>query len=614
MDPKKDKIMMQFDLPKELPSIIKVIGVGGGGSNAVNHMYNKGIEGVEFLVCNTDQQALENSPVPWKISLGPSITEGRGAGALPEVGKNAALENLDEIRDILSRDTKMVFITAGMGGGTGTGAAPIIAGLAKEMGILTVGIVTVPFAFEGKKRKQMAEKGIEELKENVDTLLVVCNDKLREIHGNLKLKEAFGHADDILTIAAKSIAELITCNLHMNVDFADVQTVMKDSGVAIMGAAAAEGEDRALTAVTTALDSPLLNDNQILGANYILLNLTFGNSEITMDEVGEINEYVQEQAGNSADIIMGVGEDPNLGDKIAVTIIATGFKTKDQLDTVIEKAEETVVYNIHGDVMEDKESEPEQPEALTEQPEELASESPADDGFRLITKDEVSETVPEQENDESTDVASPAPTEKPVIHYLDENMNMDNDSPVSESLQNEPQSINKDTAPLAGPLSDEEIEGGSTGESAMEEQTGHVFEFSIEQQGSVDDDTDSVQNEEEYEPLPPVIRDEQAEADAQTPVEDQPAAADPDDYMNSQLEKTRERIQKLRELSYNFKMRNSEDISRFEKEPAYKRRNVELKDVPDASADEVSRYTLSSDKDNKPEIKPNNSFLHDKVD
>jgi cell division protein FtsZ len=616
MDPKKDKVMMQFDLPKELPSIIKVIGVGGGGSNAVNHMYNKGIEGVEFLVCNTDQQALEHSPVPWKISLGPSITEGRGAGALPEVGKHAALENLDEIREILSRDTKMVFITAGMGGGTGTGAAPIIAALAKEMGILTVGIVTIPFAFEGKKRKMMAEKGIEELKENVDTLLVVCNDKLREIHGNLKLKEAFGHADDILTVAAKSIAELITCNLHMNVDFADVQTVMKNSGVAIMGAAAAEGEDRALTAVTTALDSPLLNDNQILGANYILLSLTFGDSEITMDEMGEINEYVQEQAGNSADIIMGVGEDPSLGDKIAVTIIATGFKTKDQLDGVIEKKDETVFYHINGDVMDESSKEQvnsEVPSDVSENTE--STETMSDDGFRLMTRDEAPEPAAthEAEEEPSQDISQDpvAENDTPVVHYLDDNMNEVDDtlSPMSElssseSANPEPESVNDITA------SDE----ANDVSNETEEQSAPVFEFKVGQSHSEkNEESATSEDEESYEPLPPVIRNQEAQTVPESQSEEQ-LPADPDDYMNSQLEKTRERIHKLRELSYNFKMRNSEDISRFEKEPAYKRRNVELKDVPDASSDEVSRYTLSSDKDNKPEIKPNNSFLHDKVD
>jgi cell division protein FtsZ len=341
--------MMQFELmPKDQPSIIKVIGVGGGGSNAVNHMYKLGIRGVDFIVCNTDSQALATSPVPRKIQLGTSLTEGRGAGSIPEVGKQSAIENIDEIKNILRENTKMVFITAGMGGGTGTGAAPIIAGVAREMGILTVGICTVPFLFEGKKRRLQAEAGIEELKKNVDTLLIICNDRLREIHGNLKLQEAFAHADNILSTAAKSIAEIISVTLHINVDFADVQTVMKDSGVAIMGSAQASGENRATKAVEAVLDSPLLNDNNIEGARYILLNITSGNTEITMDEMGEITDYIQEKAGQTAEVIMGVGQDESLADKIGVTIIATGFKTKEQIVTEHVKKPEKIVYDLNS--------------------------------------------------------------------------------------------------------------------------------------------------------------------------------------------------------------------------------------------------------------------------
>lgn len=340
---------MQIELmPKEQPSIIKVIGVGGGGSNAVNHMYKLGIRGVDFVVCNTDAQALDVSPVPRKIQLGSSLTEGRGAGSIPEVGKQSAIENIDDIKKVLSDNTKMVFITAGMGGGTGTGAAPIIASVAKEMGILTVGIVTIPFAFEGKKRKQQAEAGIEEFKRNVDTLLIICNDRLRQIHGNLKLNEAFSHADNILSTAAKSIAEIISVTLHINVDFADVQTVMKDSGVAIMGSAQATGESRAIKAVEAALDSPLLNDNNIEGARYILLNITSGNTEVTMDEMGEITDYIQEKAGQTAEVIMGVGIDETLGEKIGVTLIATGFKTKEQLYDDTTKKPEKIVYDLNA--------------------------------------------------------------------------------------------------------------------------------------------------------------------------------------------------------------------------------------------------------------------------
>lgn len=320
--------MMQFELPQDESSIIKVIGVGGGGSNAVNHMYRLGIKGVDFIICNTDKQALGKSPVPYKIQLGNALTRGLGAGAKPEVGRDAALESIEEIKNILKDNTEMVFITAGLGGGTGTGAAPVIASIAKELGILTVGIVTIPFTFEGKKRREQAEKGLEEMKKYVDTLIVIGNDKLREIYGSLKMTEAFAHADNVLTGAAKSIAEIISLHMHVNVDFNDVKTVMKDSGVAIMGSAVASGEKRALRAVENALISPLLNDNDISGARHVLLNIMSGSDDIEMDEFGEITDFIQEAAGGTAELITGYGTDPSLGDNVSVTIIATGFNSK----------------------------------------------------------------------------------------------------------------------------------------------------------------------------------------------------------------------------------------------------------------------------------------------
>lgn len=341
---------MKFDLPKEQSSIIKVIGVGGGGSNAVNHMYKQGITGVDFVICNTDQQALDISPVPNKIQLGSTLTEGRGAGSNPEVGKNAAIENVDDLKDLLEKNTQMVFITAGMGGGTGTGAAPIIAATAREMGILTVGIVTIPFSFEGRRRKLQADDGLASLRDNVDTLLVICNDKLREMHGNLKISEAFSKADDILTIAAKGIAEIITVAGYINVDFEDVKTVMKDGGTAIMGSASAEGEGRAVKAVSQALASPLLNDNDITGANYILLNITSGQEEVSMDEIDEITDYIQNESGNTADIIWGNGVDEELGNKISVTIIATGFGSTQPHGFQTEKKPQKVVRNLDDEV------------------------------------------------------------------------------------------------------------------------------------------------------------------------------------------------------------------------------------------------------------------------
>lgn len=322
----------KFELPNHHKSIIKVIGVGGGGSNAVNHMYNQGIKDVEFVVCNTDAQALKSSPVPTKLQIGVDLTDGLGAGANPEKGKNAAIESKEEIREYLSNNTRMLFITAGMGGGTGTGAAPVIAKVARELDILTVGIVTAPFNFEGKKKKMQAEAGISELKQYCDTVLIILNDKLREIYGNLSIREAFSQADNVLSTAAKSIAEIITVTSDVNVDFEDVKTVMKDSGAAVMGSATTRGEDRARRAAEEAMSSPLLNNTDILGAKKILLSISFGeDAELRMDELTEITDYIEEKAGDDADMIFGQGVDPSLGDCIRVTVIATGFETKDTI-------------------------------------------------------------------------------------------------------------------------------------------------------------------------------------------------------------------------------------------------------------------------------------------
>jgi cell division protein FtsZ len=496
---------MEFESYKE-NSIIKVIGVGGGGSNAVNHMYRQGIKGVEFVVCNTDWQALEASPVQTKIQLGPSLTEGRGAGSIPEVGRNAAIETIDDVKKILLENTKMVFITAGMGGGTGTGAAPIIAQAAKELGVLTVGIVTVPFLFEGKKRKLQADHGIEELKKNVDTLLIICNDKLREMYGNLKLGDAFGHADDILTTAAKGIAEIITVTGYINVDFEDVKTVMTNSGVAIMGSAVASGENRATRAVESALASPLLNDNNIKGARYILMNIASGTSEVTMDEIGAITDYIQDEAGLTADIIWGNCLDESLGDNVSVTLIATGFKTKEEQG--IEAARNTkIVYSMDKD---EKKMETKAPQFRQEKVQENIEPT-------LIRKDE------------------PEPIEN-------------------------------------------EIE--------------RTFEFTIESSG------ESTESSEEV----PV-----SEEKTFYNLEEQP----PTDIVDEQLRKSRERISKLKALSYRL---GSTNIADLEKEPAYMRKNVKLDNVTPSNETDMSRFTLSNDEEKKTELRQNNSFLHDNVD
>jgi cell division protein FtsZ len=348
-------MIMQFDIPKEDRSIIKVVGVGGGGCNAVTHMYRQGIVGVDFAICNTDNQSMELSPVPTKIQLGPHLTEGRGAGSLPQVGKQACIESIDDVRRFIEDDTKMLFITAGMGGGTGTGAAPIIAKASKELDILTVAIVTVPFKFEGRRRKDQAAEGLEELKNNVDSLIIVSNDKLREIHGNLPVSEAFSHADDILSTAAKSIAEIITVAGYVNVDFEDVNTVMRDSGVSIMGTATAEGEGRARKAVDEALNSPLLEDNDIRGARHILLNISSGAKEVTMDEIYEITEFIQDESGYDTDLIWGNCVDESLGDKICVTVIATGFEHRKQIEEVLEPKKEKIVVSLEDERKSSKE-------------------------------------------------------------------------------------------------------------------------------------------------------------------------------------------------------------------------------------------------------------------
>ncbi len=319
-----------FDLPKGTSSIIKVIGVGGGGNNALKHMYEKGINGVDFIICNTDAQTLDNNPISTKVQLGATITEGLGAGADPEVGEKSALESIDEIKAVLSHSTKMVFITAGMGGGTGTGAAPVIAKIAKEMGILTIGIVTVPFSFEGKRRLEQAELGLEKLRNNVDSLIVINNDKLRQQFGNIGFKSGFAKADEVLANAAKGMAEVITGYFDVNIDFRDARSVLQNSGTALMSTGTASGENKAEEAVKKALDSPLLNDNKITGAKNVLLLIRSGNEEATMDEIGTINDHIQREAGNTADIIFGVGTDPELGDAISVLVIATGFSADDQ--------------------------------------------------------------------------------------------------------------------------------------------------------------------------------------------------------------------------------------------------------------------------------------------
>lgn len=414
--------MINFDLPKNQSSDIKVIGVGGGGSNAVNYMYKQGIEGVDFIVCNTDAQALDISPVPNKIQLGVSLTQGKGAGSIPTVGKNAAIENIDQIKEVLEKNTKMLFITAGMGGGTGTGAAPVVAKVSKELEILTVGIVTVPFSFEGRKRKLQAEEGLKELKENVDAMIIICNDKVRELYGNLSVTDAFSKADNVLTTAAKGVAEIITITGGVNVDFADVRTVMTDSGVVIMGSGVSDGENRALEAVEKALSSPLLNDNHIKGASDVLLNIVSGKDELLMDEIDEITNYIQDEAGSTADIIWGYGQDESLGNKVKVTLVCAGFGENSDLGYDFDRKQEPkkVVK------LEDKQKKADHKQTTPEQ------------GMRIINKSQSQENTPGKEH--GNESSKPKQTRYTLSFDVDEKQDNKEFNPhfVENSSSSEP--------------------------------------------------------------------------------------------------------------------------------------------------------------------------------
>lgn len=547
--------MLAFDAPKQRASIIKVVGVGGGGSNAVTHMYKQGIKGVDFIICNTDAQAMDISPVPNKIQLG---SKGLGAGSVPDVGRLSAEENIEDIKKMLESNTKMLFVTAGMGGGTGTGAAPVIAQLAREMGILTVGIVTLPFNFEGRKRRLQAEKGIEELKSQVDTLLLISNEKLREIHGNLKLSEAFGRADDILTVAAKGIAELVTVTGYINVDFEDVKTVMKDSGTAIMGSALAEGPDRAKTAVREALSSPLLNDNKIIGASNILLYISSGKEEITFDEVTEITDYIQDEAGQSAEVIWGNGYDDTLGDKISITLIATGFKSPDEIDeNTLNREKKKKVYNLGDSLPTGK-----------------------------VTKPEPVKEVQPEPVDEITFVGVKEKTELTEITLI-----------KSETKEPE-QEITKTTEkPQEFDLGlFEKIEKKAEEQSHNNGYNNQQVPVRAFNEGPLKNST---------------LRIKHTVGDL-IPLNQQPAGTEESRLQKSIIEKKADdRVEKLKSLS----LLSNQTVDEMEKVPAYMRRNVQLNPVIASSEPMITRYTLGEDDQENAEIKPNDiPFLHNKPD
>ncbi len=561
---------MKFNLPKENSSIIKVIGVGGGGSNAVNHMFKQGIKGVDFIVCNTDAQALDLSPVPIKVQLGTSLTEGRGAGSQPEMGRNAAIETIEEIRNLLSVNTKMVFITAGMGGGTGTGAAPVIAQTARELGILTVGIVTIPFTFEGKKRRLQAEEGLRQLKSNVDTLLIICNDRLREMYGNLKIRESFSKADDILTTAAKGIAEVITVTGTINVDFEDVKTVMKESGVAIMGSSTAEGEGRALKSVQQALSSPLLNDDNIKGARYVLLNITYGSEEILMDEISDITDYIQEEAGQTADVIWGHGMDESLGNKICVTVIATGFTSK--LDSGSPLVETKKVVNLNDD-------------------------SPSAND---------SSKTPSKPNREKTSTVYP--TAKPQLQPKMDLFAKPNPAPSSFEMK-PPVAPKAEPLPFIKPAAKVELPAEPVNKETEDPFLLKKEDFpSFPKSGKKEEPKTAVPfNEMNNEKVDKVSKNEEILN-----------SSNPDSQLSKEelQKKATKRIQTLKDLHQKYK--SPAGIAELEKLPAFMRKGVSLEDTPHSSESEVSRFTLSEEDngegEKRTEIKPNNPYLHDNVD
>ena len=586
---------MEFDLPKmgaaaesNANSIIKVIGVGGGGSNAVNHMFLQGIVGVDFIVCNTDRQALDISPVPHKIQLGPTLTEGRGAGMIPEMGMNAAIENIEEIREILSKNTKMVFVTAGMGGGTGTGAAPVIAQVAKDLGILTVGIVTVPFNFEGRKRRQQAEEGLDKMRQNVDTLLIINNERLREFGKNMSLSSAFSHADNVLTVAAKGIAEVISVTGTINVDFNDVNTVLRNSGQAIMGSAVAAGEDRALVAVKEALTSPLLNDNDINGASYVLLNITYGDQEVMMDEITEITDYIQDAAGATADVIWGHGYDASLGDKLSITLIATGFSSSPI--TGFERAPERKIVALEEEHRKEIVSPLESPVQHTTIQSEISQEPflKADDTFVSQAPISMPEPTPvnivEAPIVETTRFELDEPTESENFSYHMEEVTSVSDMPAFD-VEASVDSFEDNNA-----FSWDVMDASS---STVEEEV--VYQAPMNVVSEVNE--------------PETIVRHMLEDDAEERMSIEPAKRilSPEE----QQRKAQERVSRIQE--YTAKLKKAEGIVEFENEPAFVRRNISIQQTTPSTEERFSRFGLSQDEDGRVGLRTNN-FLHDNVD
>ncbi|MEN8790245.1 MAG: cell division protein FtsZ [Flavobacteriaceae bacterium] len=626
-----------FDLPKNQSNVIKVIGVGGGGSNAINHMFQAGINGVDFVICNTDAQALQNSPVPNKIQLGVSLTEGLGAGANPEVGEQAALESMEELKNMLDSNTKMIFITAGMGGGTGTGAAPVIAKQAKEMEVLTVGIVTMPFQFEGKTRCMQAQQGIEKLRSNVDSLIVINNNKLREVYGNLGFKAGFSKADEVLATAARGIAEVITHHYTQNIDLRDAKTVLSNSGTAIMGSANASGSARAQEAISKALDSPLLNDNKITGAKNVLLLIVSGSQEITIDEIGEINDHIQIEAGHNANIIMGVGEDNNLGDAIAVTVIATGFNI-DQQNEIVNTETKKIIHTLEDEqkaehdltektvvhVLEEEqdEFEPVIKHELKEE-EEVLDLIPTTNyirNFNVFYEEVIAEPVSEDEFIiiDSKDTLNDIEVVDPIVVSAEteekDQFALSFDMPLPSGDEKENQAENVITFSLDDEVKDldvnDHVEVIPVLEYNKEGETRYSLDDYMELENQL---TGAKSKAEEFEPK--IVEDELV-FEKKELNEDSQSVKEEVDPMNSSIEemlrdRADERRRKLKD--FNYKFQNSlNNIDEIEKEPAYKRQGVNLEESPKDG--KISRTTLGEDNNDEIQLRSNNSFLHDNVD
>ena len=629
-----------FDMPKTQSNTIKVIGVGGGGSNAVNHMYTQQIRGVDFVICNTDAQALENSPVPNKIQLGANLTSGLGAGANPEIGAQAAKESMQEIQQMLNNQTKMVFITAGMGGGTGTGAAPIIAKIAKDMDILTVGIVTMPFAFEGRRRSSQAQLGIDQLRQNVDSLIVINNNKLREVYGNLGFKAGFSKADEVLATASRGIAEVITHHYKQNIDLHDAKTVLSNSGTAIMGSAKEAGVDRAKTAIVKALDSPLLNDNKITGAKNVLLLIVSGTNEVTLDEIGEINDFIQDEAGYDANIIMGIGEDEELGDAIAVTIVATGF-AKDQQSTITNTEVKKIVHTLEDEqkATYNFEQKTMSVDTAIDQPiaagrdEKIVHTLVEDIEEEVVKLNPEMDTIPTSEEIENTVVSDDVVTLDTVS---EEDFIITDITPEVEKIAEEPHQIKADLL-FDLPLNTytevkvaEEVKYTLNEEVPVDVNNIEVFGaeeivlgHQVQETRFVLEDFDAkptigksseiatkaIQVETVEDTVQFELKTILPQAEINT-IETKSEEVSPLDLTIVELQKrAQERREKMKGFNYKFNDQLSKNIDEIERQPAYKRQGLDLSvNAP------ISKTKTAIQTGENLDFKSNNSFLHDNVD